>query len=186
MKSVLKKLGVGAGVVVGAFVVLWLMVAAVSLAHAAPPPKVTICHATSSPTNPWTRTVVSENATSGHFENNGTTKAGHEGDKLFQGDVPCPDVTPPVVDVCVNLDGPQATVPAGTWLNDKGACVEITHCTGNTYEIGKDQHGNSICKENPTGCPYAENIPVDSPKCVAPASDPVPTDPVTGEVFYGK
>ena len=56
--------------------------------------KVTICHATSSDTNPYVRIVVSENATSGHFENNGTPKAGHEDDILLQGEKDCP--TPPV------------------------------------------------------------------------------------------
>lgn len=65
-----------------------------SVALAVPADKVTICHATSSETNPWVRTVVSANATAGHFENNGTTKAGHEGDVLLQGDVDCPSDEP--------------------------------------------------------------------------------------------
>lgn len=56
--------------------------------------KVTICHATSSSTNPWVRTVVDEHATAGHFDNNGTPLAGHEGDVLLQGDVDCPTVNP--------------------------------------------------------------------------------------------
>lgn len=99
----LKQLNKGTRIFVAALVVALLFVG--GTAFAAPkedkPPKedkkVTICHATSSETNPWTRTVVSENATAGHFENNGTTKAGHEGDKLFEGDVVCPTVvvTPP-------------------------------------------------------------------------------------------
>lgn len=52
--------------------------------------KVTICHATSSETNPWVRIVVSPNAIGGHFDNPGTPKAGHEDDVLLQGDVACP------------------------------------------------------------------------------------------------
>lgn len=71
-----------------------IILAGAGIAFATPAPKVTICHATSSETNPWVRTVVSENAISGHFENNGTTKAGHEGDVLLQGEVDCPVVTP--------------------------------------------------------------------------------------------
>lgn len=51
---------------------------------------VTICHATESEENPWTRIVVSENAIGGHFENHGTPKAGHEDDLLLDGEVDCP------------------------------------------------------------------------------------------------
>ena len=61
-------------------------------ADATPAPKVTICHATESEENPWTRNVVSENAIGGHFDNPGTPKAGHEDDILLQGDVECPEV----------------------------------------------------------------------------------------------
>jgi hypothetical protein len=62
----------------------------IGIASAAPAPKVTICHATSSAKNAYVRTVVSGNATAGHFDNKGTAKAGHEGDLLLQGDVACP------------------------------------------------------------------------------------------------
>lgn len=79
MKYLLVALGflMGIGLAIGGFV------------HATQP-KITICHATSSEENPWVRIVVSENATGGHFENNGTPKAGHEDDVLLQGDVDCP------------------------------------------------------------------------------------------------
>lgn len=60
------------------------------VALAVPVPKVTICHATSSESNPYTRIVVSENAIGGHFDNPGTPKAGHEDDILLQGEVLCP------------------------------------------------------------------------------------------------
>lgn len=106
--------------------------------------KVTICHHTSSETNPWVRVVVSPNATSGHFENNGTPKAGHEGDVLLQGDVPCPtgvgaDITPTATpsatptatpsaststDKCPNWAGVQTVVPQGAVVNDKGLCAD--------------------------------------------------------------
>ena len=59
-----------------------------ALAYA--PSKVTICHATSSTTTPYVKTVVSPNAISGHFDNHGTPIAGHEGDILYEGDVDCP------------------------------------------------------------------------------------------------
>ncbi len=45
--------------------------------------KITICHATSSETNPYNTLHVSENATAGHFEENGTQAAGHELDLLI-------------------------------------------------------------------------------------------------------
>jgi hypothetical protein len=60
-------------------------------AGAVPLPKVTICHATSSETNPYTRNVVSSNAIGGHFNNPGSPKAGHEDDLLLEGEVDCID-----------------------------------------------------------------------------------------------
>jgi outer membrane biosynthesis protein TonB len=47
--------------------------------------KVTICHATSSETNPFVTLTISENAVygpAGHFNENGTTQAGHEEDYM--------------------------------------------------------------------------------------------------------
>lgn len=56
--------------------------------------KVTICHATGSASNPYTRIVVDEHAIGGHFYNNGTPKSGHEDDLLLQGEVNCPNPSP--------------------------------------------------------------------------------------------
>lgn len=71
-----------------------------------------------------------------------------------------------------------------------------------TYEDNDFQ--KPICKGEPTGCPYGDQIPVDSPKCVPPVElQPIAevesTTPEyvltpdggmkntqTGEVFYGK
>ncbi len=83
---------------------------------AVPVEKVTICHATSSETNPWTRVVVSANAIGGHFDNPGTPKAGHEDDVLLQGDVACSTVTvnptpSPVVPPNPSVTPPPAITP---------------------------------------------------------------------------
>src|SRR5688572_17664741 len=54
--------------------------------------KVTICHKTSSVTNPFVTLTISENAVfgpGGHFNENGTTQAGHEEDTMG----PCPGTT---------------------------------------------------------------------------------------------
>jgi len=50
--------------------------------------KVTICHATGNNTFQTIHTSV--NGISGHFENSGTPKAGHETDLLYEGEVSCP------------------------------------------------------------------------------------------------
>lgn len=42
-------------------------------------------------------------------------------------------------------------------------------CPAGSYQIGYDENTNElICKAEPTGCPYGDSIPVDSPKCVPP------------------
>lgn len=103
---------------------LILSVLAVSPVLAKQDHKVTICHATSSETNPYVRIVVDEHATAGHFDNNGTPESGHEDDLLFQGEVDCPQPEPPVVDVCPNIQGNQEEIPEGMELIDE-ECVEI-------------------------------------------------------------
>lgn len=58
-----------------------------------------------------------------------------------------------MISLQVMADEPAATCPAGS------------------YEIGrKEQGGNPICKLEPTGCPYGDSIPLDSPKCAPPAN----------------
>lgn len=89
-------------------------------ALAASSPKVTICHATSSDTNPWVRIVVSENAIGGHFDNPVTPKAGHEDDVLLQGEQPCPVDDNPVPEEPTPEEpiepqpATEATPPSGT------------------------------------------------------------------------
>jgi len=86
--------------------------------------KITICHVAglvSDPANYITLTlpynaVYGKNGESGHFNENGTTKAGHEQDTLG----PC---SPPQTDLCLNLEGVQSEVPEGYTRNENGRCV---------------------------------------------------------------
>jgi hypothetical protein len=39
-------------------------------------------------------------------------------------------------------------------------------CPAGTYNIGTTNE--PVCKNEPTGCPYGDSIPVDSPKCAPP------------------
>lgn len=103
-----------------AIIIILIVLAFISAANAAKPDdpgpanKVTICHATSSATNPYTRIVVSENAIGGHFDNPGTPKAGHEQDILLQGEQDCPEPeTPPTDDPEVPTD-PSLVIPDKT------------------------------------------------------------------------
>lgn len=70
-----------------------LMMASSNSAFAQPQEQCTICHATGS--NTYNELHVSCNAINGHFENNGTQKAGHEEDIRYYGNQSCP--TPPLV-----------------------------------------------------------------------------------------
>ena len=38
-------------------------------------------------------------------------------------------------------------------------------CPDGSYNIGTKDGVNPICKLEPTGCPYGDSIPLDSPKC---------------------
>ena len=86
--------------------------------------KLTICHVAglaSDPANYITLTlpynaVYGKNGESGHFNENGTTKAGHEQDTLG----PC---SPPQTDLCPNLERVQSEVPEGYTRNENGRCV---------------------------------------------------------------
>lgn len=54
-------------------------------------PRWTVCHATGSTTNPYTRNVVSSKSQGGHFDNNGDPTTAHSLDILLDGDVDCPE-----------------------------------------------------------------------------------------------
>lgn len=83
----------------------------------------TICHVAGladDPANLVTITVAISAAIgqAGHFDENGSTNAGHEQDYVGA----CGE-TPPVIDVCPNLGGDQATLPEGYELS-LGLCVK--------------------------------------------------------------
>jgi len=55
-------------------------------------------------------------------------------------------------------------------------------CPAGTYNMGSDKDGEYLCKLQPTGCPYGDSIPLDSPKCAPPENpnaydrwEPAPT-----------
>ena len=126
------------GVIMKKFVLAGLALAALVFAAPAlatedppPPEHVVICHVAglaSDPANyitldlPW----VAVYGEAGHFFENGTPRAGHEQDTLGECNPP-----PPPVDVCPNLEGNQATVPAGYHLgedaNGRPVCIQDSH-----------------------------------------------------------
>lgn len=53
-----------------------------------------------------------------------------------------------------------AKAPVSTPQTAKASCPD------GTYNINTE--ADPVCKQQPTGCPYADSIPVDSPKCVPP------------------
>ena len=86
--------------------------------------KVTLCHAAGRDgTTQFVTLTISYNAAfgqAGHFYEDGTPRAGHEDDYLG----PCNP--PPPTDVCPNIAGNQADVPAGMIKNEQGNCVTPT------------------------------------------------------------
>lgn len=40
----------------------------------------------------------------------------------------------------------------------------ISSCSAGSYEIGREDNGTPICKNEPTGCPYGDSIPL-GPDC---------------------
>lgn len=93
------------------------------------PEEVTICHYTGSLTNPWVKIVTDSNAINGHFDNKGTSLAGHEQDALYEGDWSCP-----YVPYCGNeiVEGDEEceiydpnSVPEGFICNDSCKLEEI-------------------------------------------------------------
>jgi len=106
--------------------------------------KVTICHATSSTTNPYVRIVVDEHATAGHFDNNGTPESGHEDDILLDGEQDCPGpVTPPPPPPCTtNCPPPPCTTNCTPPPCTMNCTPPPTPCTVNCNTGGDSSGGH--------------------------------------------
>jgi len=53
------------------------------------------------------------------------------------------------------------------------ASGEANPCPSGSYQIDV-RDGKPLCKLEPTGCPYGDSIPLDSPKCAAPVESKPP------------
>lgn len=84
-------------------------------ASAAPAPKVTICHATNSVTNPYVQVVIAASAVARH--------AAHQDGRDV---IPAPEHG--CSDICPNVDGHQLAVPAGLVIDANGDCVPADVC----------------------------------------------------------
>ena len=49
-----------------------------------------------------------------------------------------------------------------------------TNCPSGSYQIAIDDQGNPVCKQDPTGCPYGDSIPMDMCAKSKP-SEPTPS-----------
>ena len=134
--------------------------------------KVTICHATSSVTNPYTTNVVSENAIGGHFNNPGSPKAGHELDLYVQGEVDCPVGTNPTA-TPTNVPTATPTTP----VQCDGECYPNPTATPTvtpTPTQGNVDEGNIYDPCVLNRCPSA--TPTATPTAtLTPTSTPAPT-----------
>jgi len=132
-----------------------------------PPPKVVICHATGSASNPFVRTVVSVSAINAHFNDtndNSSQKAGHGSDLLFQdenaqcpaGELPSIQGTkwndlngngekdagePGVANVTISLN-PQGDLQTSTTTTDGNGNYTFAEISDGAYDI---------CEVVPTG-----------------------------------
>ena len=122
---------------------------------------VTFCHVAGSAEDPANIVTLTLPYTAvfgqaGHFNEDGTPKAGHEQDYLG----PC-QTTPPPTDVCPNIGGNQATVPEGMVKDEQGNCVTppppptdvCPNIDGNQATVPegmvKDEQGNCVTPPPP-------------------------------------
>lgn len=117
--------------------------------------KVTICHATSSETNPFVRIVVDRHAIGGHFYNNGTPLAGHEDDILIEGiaDCPSPKSSPhPTPSVKPSPTPSPSVTPSPTPSPTPTVVPSPTPTTGgNSQEQSQTQTNNQTVNVTVTG-----------------------------------
>jgi hypothetical protein len=170
MKKTLTKVGQVLLVVLAIPVILYGMVFTLSIANAAQA-KENICHATGSESNPWEAISINDN------QNNHDD---HEKDFPYNG--PVKENGQPVNDKSIS----------DAWCADNAPVVtpeDPKTCPEGTVNIGTEQEPE--CRDEPTGCPYGDSIPVDSPKCVAPQDEventtPTPVETQDTEIFQGK
>lgn len=136
------------GVVV-VFAIAWIFTNLNRPANATQVSKTNICHLTDSEKNPYEALQIPTSSWDTHLEHGDFLYDGplHNGEPSRDGDewcndnipvepTPTPEVTPTATptpfdfardatDKCVNLDGVQATIPAGMFLNDKTQCEDI-------------------------------------------------------------
>ena len=117
------------------------LVAVAQPASAAPQPKTTICHHTSSETNPFVEVTVADKSLAKH---------------ALHGDaIPAPATG--CDDICPNIPGHQLEVPAGLVLDANGDCVPIDVCPnlpGDQAEVpdGYIVDANGDCVPEPQPC----------------------------------
>lgn len=68
-----------------------------------------------------------------------------------------------------NQPSVKQTTPQSAPQKPKTTAPKVKQCPAGSYRIGGTD-SEPICKNEPTGCPYGDSIPVDSPKCAPPES----------------
>lgn len=68
---------------------------------------------------------------------------------------------------------PQTTADTTPYYKSLKDGICRPGCPSGSYEIGRSDNGYAICKNQPTGCPYGDSIPLDSPKCAPNTAEEV-------------
>lgn len=160
--------------------------------------KVTICHATSSEVNPYNTLTIGWNAVygpSGHFYENGTTRAGHEDDHLGECTCNelnnCPTATPTIYCSPTPTNSPTATnTPVLTPTNTLTNTPSPTNTPIETPTPTNTPTSTPTNSPTPTNTPTAEptrtceddeNCPTSTPTSTPTETpSPTPTQQVTG------